>query len=68
MFRIDLPGLESFSGVIFNRWGKKMYEWTDPSNGWDGKNCKDGVYYYVIKGKGVDGQDYNEQGHITLAR
>ncbi len=67
-FKLEAPGIETFSGIIFNRWGKKVFEWSNPEEGWDGKNEKDGVYYYVITAKGVDGQEYKNNGHITLAR
>jgi gliding motility-associated-like protein len=38
---------------IYNRWGTKMFETTNPDILWDGKNsttkmlCPDGVYYYI---------------------
>jgi gliding motility-associated-like protein len=72
-FIIKNAGLESFSCVIFNRWGKNVYEWTDPSKGWDGKTSagtalQDGVYYYIITAKGLDGIDYSEHGTVTLMR
>jgi gliding motility-associated-like protein len=67
-FKLDAPGIETFSGVIFNRWGKKVFEWTDPTQGWTGKDAKDGVYYYIIKAKGVDGQEFSNEGHVTLTR
>ncbi|MBK9480262.1 MAG: gliding motility-associated C-terminal domain-containing protein [Bacteroidetes bacterium] len=67
-FILDAPGIETFSGIIFNRWGKKVFEWTDPTQGWTGKDAKDGVYYYVIKAKGVDGQEFSNEGHVTLTR
>lgn len=67
-FKLDAPGIDTFSGVIFNRWGKKVFEWSNPAEGWDGKNEKDGVYYYIITAKGVDGQEYKNNGHVTLTR
>ena len=68
VFKVAAPGIVSFNGVIFNRWGKKEFEWTDPNNGWDGKGAPEGVYYYVIKAEGVDGQKFAKNGNITLAR
>ncbi len=63
----DLKGMEEFHLTIYNRWGEKVYqtdsleEAIDP--GWDGKTplggkCKPGVYYYVIKALGKDGEEY----------
>ncbi|MEO6884575.1 MAG: gliding motility-associated C-terminal domain-containing protein, partial [Bacteroidia bacterium] len=66
-------GLSSFSAEIFNRWGVKVYTWTDPLKGWDGRNTggtemSAGTYYYLINATGVDGVKYAEKGFITLIR
>jgi len=34
--------------VIFNRWGKKIYESSDYQNDWDGEGHSDGVYYFIL--------------------
>ncbi len=34
--------------MIFNRWGKKIYESSDYFNDWDGENFKEGTYFYVL--------------------
>lgn len=61
-----------FHAYIFNRWGQKLYEWTDPSGGWDGKyNGKDvaeGVYFVLVKAKGADGINYNIKRDVNLLR
>jgi gliding motility-associated-like protein len=75
-FQVDAESLKSFHGEIRNRWGEKMFEWTDWqtfSAGWDGKskistNAASGVYYYVIKAKGLDNADYNLEGFLHLIR
>ena len=58
--------------MIFNRWGNKMIELNHPSEGWDGtyrgKQVPAGVYYYVIKAVGSDGQRYNLTGDINIIR
>lgn len=48
--------IEEFHAYIYNRWGQKLYEWTDPATGWDGtyrgKPVKEGVYFCLVKAKG----------------
>jgi len=63
--------------IIFNRWGNKMFETSDPLINWDGKNqqngkeCADGVYLYVCKVffQGFEGEiEMKLQGSITIIR
>jgi len=62
----------NFHGYIFNRWGQKLFEWTDISKGWDGKynghDVKEGVYYVLVKAKGADGKEYNIKKDVNLIR
>ncbi len=51
-----IPGLPSstcdvqFLGIkIFNRWGKEVFNSTDPNFGWTGKDMPVGVYYYFAE-------------------
>ena len=61
-----------FHAYIFNRWGQKLYEWTDPAGGWDGKyhgkDVKQGVYFVLVKAKGADGRNYNIRKDVNLLR
>jgi gliding motility-associated-like protein len=64
-----IPGagaLRDFRVEIYNRWGRKVYEWTDPQAGWDGEGHNDGVYFYVVTAKRGNGEDYIEKGNVTL--
>ncbi len=62
----------SFEAYIFNRWGKKLFEWNDPAGGWDGKyngkDVKDGVYFVLVKAKGADGRTFNIKKDVNLLR
>ena len=61
-----------FHAYILNRWGQKLYEWTDPASGWDGtykgKDVKDGTYFVLVKATGADGREYNIRKDVNLRR
>lgn len=69
-FKVVYKSIVSFKGVIVNRWGAVLFEWTDPSKGWDGthggKAVSPGVYFYTIEAKGSDGISYHKKGDINL--
>ncbi|MFZ7122771.1 MAG: PKD domain-containing protein [Bacteroidota bacterium] len=52
----DLCNYDGFEFRIYNRWGRIIYESSDPDFQWDGKTtggelANEGVYYYVMKTK-----------------
>lgn len=70
IWKVSYKSIVKFECYIFNKWGTKLAEFTDPSQGWDGKyNGKyvpAGVYYYVIKAVGADGRKYDKSGDINI--
>lgn len=79
-FRVVFKSLKSYKITIYNRWGRVVYQSTDPSKGWDGRIGRNvaasGTYYYVIEATGTDRYSegkykdrnvmYNLKGHINL--
>ena len=53
--------------IIFNRWGRKVYEAEGNELKWDGKSngnaFTDGVYFYVLKG-----EEESRSGSVTLLK
>lgn len=66
------PRLFDFKLLVFDRWGKLMYEADDQKDYWDGKfngqQADQGVYVYRITGTNVLGIDVEQKGNITIVR
>jgi gliding motility-associated-like protein len=65
-------GIEKVLFTIYNRWGQKMFETTDPNQGWDGTyrgviQPMD-VYVYTLEVQFSDGTKASKKGDITLIR
>lgn len=64
--------MKDYSLHIYNRWGQKLFETTDPTKPWDGKydgkDCPLGVYVYLLEC--VDTQETRHvlKGNITLLK
>jgi gliding motility-associated-like protein len=70
-FTIVAVGVDHVEGEIFNRWGKRVYDWSGDSNsGWDGKIngkvAQDGTYYFVLTVKPTDGEATIQKGYFQL--
>lgn len=55
----------SSSLVIFDRWGRQMYESNNYQNDWKGEGCPDGVYFYYLKCNGRF-KDDKFAGSVTI--
>ena len=71
LFVIPYKHIAEINIAIYNRWGELIYEINDLDTFWDGNNkngrlCSDGVYYYIIKGKATNKQQFDETGYVQL--
>jgi len=49
--KFEIKGIELVPGcqlVVFNRWGKKVFESSSYQNDWDGEKSSDGTYYFIF--------------------
>ncbi len=56
LFIKNLENVKDNRLMIFNRWGKKVYEkehYNPDLDRWDGKGLADGTYYYILFYKGI---------------
>ncbi len=71
-----LHGLENcfstFSFVIFDRWGEKVFETEDVTKGWNGifngKHMDAAVFVYYINAVLISGEKISKKGNISLIR
>lgn len=61
-------GVKSLSIMIYNRWGKLVFESNDISIDWNGGDFADGTYYWIADYNGIDGGKYRESGYVTVVR
>lgn len=71
-FYAKSQGIKDIKIYIYNRWGAEIYIIESASGKWDGNYLNDpapeGVYYYILKAKGIDGKEYEKHGSVTLLR
>ncbi len=67
IFSIKYQNIYNLEFVLYNRWGQSIFT----SNGdiwWDGDNCPQGVYYYVVTYYDIKDIPRFRSGNITLLR
>jgi len=64
----DYDRFSKFSMVIYNSWGQKQFETTNPAEGWDGKDAAAGVYVWVITYADYLGKVSTLRGSVTVVR
>ena len=72
IFSVYSIGSVYFKLSIFNRWGEKVFESNNTTDGWDGtyqgKSSYPGVYSYVVMVTFLDGESRKYIGTVTLLR
>lgn len=63
---------EDYQMLIFDRWGKQIYESTQPEEGWDGKingeKAPQGNYVYLLRYRDEKNEIQTQKGNVLLIR
>lgn len=70
-FKVLYRSVKTFNMIIYNRWGRKVYQSSRPEEGWDGriggKKAEPGVYFYTITAEGFNaGESKKLEGAVHL--
>ncbi len=61
-------GIASMKTTIYNRWGNPVFETTKLSIDWDGQDCSDGTYFWIINYTDENGTENRLDGFVTLIK
>lgn len=69
---VNFDRIENATLMIFDRWGKKVFESDNLNVGWDGiyktRQAPEGVYYWTLSYRGRSQEFDRESGNLTLMR
>ena len=68
----NVIGITEFNFVIFDRYGKELFNTKDPDEGWDGtlngQILKADTYLYTFEGTSIENEEVTKTGKVTLIR
>jgi gliding motility-associated-like protein len=72
VFRPVMRAVKAYHISVFDRWGELLFQTNDINSGWDGtykgEPCKSDVYAWKITISGINGDNKEVKGHVTLYR
>ena len=70
--KISFSSIVSFNASVLNRWGNLLFQWSDPSKGWDGrvngKFVPTGTYYVIVEYKDSNGKSRTMSKAVNVLR
>jgi len=70
--RISFSSVMSFKASIYNKQGNLLFQWNDPTKGWDGrvngKFVPTGVYYVIVEYKDSSGKSRSMSKAVNILR
>ncbi|MFM2135233.1 MAG: hypothetical protein RL021_633 [Bacteroidota bacterium] len=70
VFKPEFTNMTDIEVWVFDRWGLLISKFDGMNDFWDGyhkgRKCQTDTYVYKIKGKGIEGKDYEWVGHVSI--
>ena len=70
--KIAFSSIVTFKASVYNRWGNLLFQWNDPTKGWDGrvngKFVPTGVYYVIVEYKDSFGKNRSMSRAVNVLR
>ena len=71
-WRIESNFIDTYSLIVYDRWGEEVFSSTDQDIEWDGtfrnKELEPDVYGYYLMATCTNGFEYTKQGNVTLVK
>ncbi len=65
---IKSKGIVSIRTNIYNRWGNKIFETTNPLIEWNAQNVNGGTYFWIIYYTDINGNENELNGYFTIIK
>jgi gliding motility-associated-like protein len=67
-FSYPLADVSGFHLMVFNRWGRKLFDGSDPATGWVPDQASGGTYYYTIDYSDCAGRPQHYTGWVDVVK
>lgn len=61
-------GIVSMNTIIYNRWGKKVYETNNLLIEWNGQDVSDGTYFWIVYYTDINAVENSLKGYVTILK
>ena len=72
IFKVSFRSVTAFRATIYNRLGIQLFQWTDPTQGWngmvDGKFVPTGAYFVVVEWTDTGGKRHKQARDVNIVR
>ena len=65
---VSLPSVTGYEMQVFNRWGKRIWQSTNPNEHWAAEGSSAGIYYYWVRFADCSGQTQTHKSWVEVIK